>query len=111
MTTANEALRDALIEARETIKALHGPIAWDIYDKNAPEMKRLNAAIKAALSAPPPAAAPQSGQWRKKPVVIDAWRFDGWDAYDNEAPDWLTEAEQVFGKPRPGRVTKEVGPI
>ena len=35
----------ALKDAQETIKALHGPVAWDIYDANAPEMKRLRAAL------------------------------------------------------------------
>ncbi len=30
------------------IKALHGPIAWDIYDQNAPEMKQINAALEKA---------------------------------------------------------------
>lgn len=38
-------LRAALTEALATIKALHGPIAWDIYEQNAPEMKRLRAAL------------------------------------------------------------------
>ena len=37
--------REALTEARRTIKALHGPVAWDIYEAGAPEMKRIDAAI------------------------------------------------------------------
>ena len=28
-----------------TIKALHGPIAWDIYEAHSPEMVRINAAL------------------------------------------------------------------
>lgn len=35
----------ALEEARLTIKALHGPTAWDIYDQHSPEMKRINALL------------------------------------------------------------------
>ncbi len=41
-------LHAALLTARDTIKALHGPIAWDIYDQNAPEMKQINAALEKA---------------------------------------------------------------
>ncbi len=40
-------LHSALIEAMLTIKALHGPAAWDIYERNAPEMKRIRAAMDA----------------------------------------------------------------
>ncbi len=38
-------LVDVLAEAKRTIKALHGPIAWDIYDGKAPEMKRINSTL------------------------------------------------------------------
>ena len=38
-------LLDALTEAKRTIKALHGPTAWDIYEMHAPEMKKINAAL------------------------------------------------------------------
>ena len=48
---ANEILRAALADARVTIKALHGPIAWDIYEAHSPEMVRINAAL--ALGAQP----------------------------------------------------------
>ena len=46
----NEAarLREALEEALVTIKALHGPVAWDIYERCSPEMKRLKAALEGA---------------------------------------------------------------
>ena len=37
-----EEILPTLLKAKETIKALHGPTAWDIYDRNAPEMKQLN---------------------------------------------------------------------
>lgn len=36
----------ALRKARETIRALHGPVAWEIYDDNSPEMNQVNAAEK-----------------------------------------------------------------
>ena len=42
-------LTSALADARVTIKALHGPIAWDIYEKHAPEMKKINAALNSAI--------------------------------------------------------------
>lgn len=32
---------------RGVIRALHGPVAWDIYEKESPEMKALDAAILA----------------------------------------------------------------
>jgi hypothetical protein len=31
-----------LKEAKETIKIWHGDVAWEIYDRCSPEMKRLN---------------------------------------------------------------------
>lgn len=43
-------LHAALLTARDTIKALHGPIAWDIYDQHSPEMKQINAALKKATT-------------------------------------------------------------
>lgn len=43
-----KALTVALEDAKQTIQALHGPIAWDIYNGSSPEMKRLNAAIAKA---------------------------------------------------------------
>lgn len=45
---AGPELAKALREARRTIRALHGPVAWDIYERNAPEMKLIDAALKAA---------------------------------------------------------------
>ena len=42
----HEQLLEALIEAKKTIKALHGEDSWDIYDQHSPEMKKINAAIK-----------------------------------------------------------------
>ena len=41
-------LLEALKEARELIKFYHGEPAWDIYDKQSPEMKRINNAIDKA---------------------------------------------------------------
>lgn len=38
-------LVEALEEARQTIRAWHGPMEWNIYDTQSPEMKRLNGAI------------------------------------------------------------------
>ena len=40
-----DALAEALRDARETIEALHGPVGWEIYQDNAPEMVRLDAAL------------------------------------------------------------------
>ncbi len=39
------ALVQALVKAKETIRALHGETAWDIYDRCSPEMKIINAAL------------------------------------------------------------------
>jgi len=36
---------EALFCAKTTIHAFHGEIAWDIYNKHSPEMKRINDAI------------------------------------------------------------------
>lgn len=44
--TRVDALRGALREAIELIKFYHGPEAWDIYDVESPEMKRLHAALR-----------------------------------------------------------------
>ena len=38
----------ALKKSVETIEALHGPVAWEIYRDNSPEMKFINAAIAKA---------------------------------------------------------------
>lgn len=38
-------LEAALKQAKETIKAWHGPVMWDIYDARSPKMKQINAAI------------------------------------------------------------------
>ncbi len=37
--------RKALLKAKQTIHAFHGDLAWEIYDKNSPEMKQINDAI------------------------------------------------------------------
>lgn len=42
------ALTKALETARVTIKAFHGPIAWDIYEQLSPEMREIDGAIKLA---------------------------------------------------------------
>ena len=42
------ALTDALSDAKRTIKALHGPVAWDIYEAHSPEMRKINAALNSA---------------------------------------------------------------
>lgn len=39
---------EALIKAKETIKAFHGEVAWDIYNEHSPEMKAINQAIAKA---------------------------------------------------------------
>lgn len=44
----HDELLEALELAKETIKALHGTAAWEIYNTHSPEMKKINAAIKAA---------------------------------------------------------------
>lgn len=41
-------MRDALAEAKGLVEFYHGEPAWDIYDKNSPEMKRINAALSAS---------------------------------------------------------------
>lgn len=40
-------LAEALKKARETIHALHGDVAWEIYEKHSPEMKQIDAALAA----------------------------------------------------------------
>lgn len=35
----------ALKEARDIIRIWHGPSGWEIYDRQSPEMQRINAAI------------------------------------------------------------------
>lgn len=42
------ALLTALQEAIDAVKTFHGPDCWDIYEQNAPEMKRWRAAIAMA---------------------------------------------------------------
>ena len=37
--------RTVLKEAKELIKFYHGDIAWDVYDKSSPEMKRINSVL------------------------------------------------------------------
>lgn len=44
-----EQMRELMREAIDTIKAFHGPDAWDIYYENAPEMKRFRAAAGEAV--------------------------------------------------------------
>lgn len=46
-------------------------------------------------------------KFRSKPKVIDAWRYI--DADFKNAPDWLTEAETVYGKDEPGRFRRVSG--
>lgn len=48
LIAASPDLLDALKEAKEIIRCWHGEVAWDIYDKASPEMKRINAAIQKA---------------------------------------------------------------
>ena len=48
LKTLNGELVATLREAKRTIKALHGPVAWDIYDANSPEMKKINTALAKA---------------------------------------------------------------
>ena len=38
-------LVEALLKARETIYALHGNTAWEIYEKHSPDMKMIDAAL------------------------------------------------------------------
>jgi hypothetical protein len=47
-----DALLQALRDARTAIKVFHGPVAWDIYERSSPEMKRIDAAIAAAEAQP-----------------------------------------------------------
>jgi hypothetical protein len=44
LSAANQAV-EALLCSKATIQAFHGEIAWNIYGKNSPEMKRINGAI------------------------------------------------------------------
>ena len=44
LSAANQAV-EALLCAKVTIHAFHGEVAWDIYEKHSPEMKRINGAI------------------------------------------------------------------
>ena len=41
-------LRSALVDMMDAVRIFHGPVAWDIYEKNAPEMKRARAALEEA---------------------------------------------------------------
>ena len=41
-------LLKALQKARETIQALHGDEAWDLYEEHSPEMRQIDTAIRAA---------------------------------------------------------------
>ena len=41
-----ERLREALKTAKETIRAWHGPNAWEIYDRVSPEMRVINEALE-----------------------------------------------------------------
>jgi len=43
-----DGLLAALNHAMTTIKALHGPVAWDIYERSSPEVQRYKAAIAEA---------------------------------------------------------------
>jgi len=52
----------ALKLAKNTIKYLHGPVAWEIYDKASPEMKVINAAIEKGESGTR-ADTPTERQW------------------------------------------------
>ena len=44
------ALKKSLVEAKSLIRSFHGPMCWDIYDAQSPEMKRINKAIEDAPS-------------------------------------------------------------
>lgn len=50
LIAASPELLEALIEAKRTIKALHGDAAWDIYDAQSPEMRKINSAISKATN-------------------------------------------------------------
>lgn len=41
-------LYEALKEAKEIIRIMHGDLAWGIYDQHSPEMKRINNALAKA---------------------------------------------------------------
>ena len=41
-------LYEALMEAKEIIRIMHGDLAWGIYDQHSPEMKRINNALAKA---------------------------------------------------------------
>lgn len=46
-------------------------------------------------------------KWRKKPIVIEAWRWDGDRSVlcdIRDAPDWLVEAEVIYGRLNAGQV-------
>ena len=45
---ANKGLVEGVKDAMSTIKALHGEVGWSIYEKSAPEYKRLKQALKTA---------------------------------------------------------------
>ena len=50
-------------------------------------------------------------KFRKKPVVIEAWQFNGYASLD-AAPDWMTEARRVYGGlTDPGMWRAEPDPI
>lgn len=51
-------------------------------------------------------------RYRKKPVEIDAWQFNGWDdSWPANVPDWITEVERVYSRSQPGDVRRELHPI
>lgn len=50
LTPLNDELCKALEHAKTVIEQWHGPEAWDIYQAKAPEMKKINDAIKKAKS-------------------------------------------------------------
>ncbi len=48
---------------------------------------------------------PEDLEWRKKPVVIEAWQ---WQLENrSKLPDWLLDTEVVFGRDRPGKWRRE----
>lgn len=55
---------------------------------------------------PHPEGSEVGGKYRKRPVVIDAWRFLGCDKW-RDVPDWITEVERVHGRPLVGEVGRE----
>ena len=48
LISSSPELLDALLEAKKTIRAMHGELAWEIYEHNSPEMRKINAAIEKA---------------------------------------------------------------